>query len=183
MPRTVYLGGKKALHHEPWDMDLLSFFELEALCTKYGYTQGDLMYYAHPAKSLDEDVDVLEMVSCHKGHNTIILYLVGFGDEAAQQQQQRKRLKLPVVKKGATDKGDKGKGKEVAEDYEEPAESPPADSFWDQVVSGEEDVFEDRGRTKLEKEPKNSQDLVSPSEEEDEEGMCSKKFNARNFGV
>ncbi|KAB1217445.1 hypothetical protein CJ030_MR4G018358 [Morella rubra] len=120
MPRTEYLRGKKALHHESWDTDLLAFFELDTLCIEYGYTQGDLMYYAHLAKSLDEelalissDVDVLEMVSCHKGHNTIILYMVGFGEEAAQQQQQRKRFKLPMVKKGATDKGDKGKGKKL----------------------------------------------------------------------
>lgn len=79
MSHTEYIGGKE-LHHEPWDMDCLSFFELETICTENGYTHGDLMYYAHLAKPLDDGLvlissymDVLEMVICHKGHNMIVM--------------------------------------------------------------------------------------------------------------
>lgn len=147
LPHTEYLRGKKELHHKPWDMDCLSFFKLEAICTKYGYTYGDLIYYAYSIKSLEErlvqilsNMDMLEMVTNHKGHNTIILYMIVFRDKAAHQQEKKKRYKLSMVKKGSMEKG-----KQVMEDDEEPSKSPPLDSSWDQVVSGEEDVFEDRG--------------------------------------
>lgn len=93
----------------------------------------------------------------------------------------RKRYKLPE-KKGTIDKW-----KQVLED-EEPFESLPPDSFWDEVISGEEDVFEHEGDdatggyqpyttlvteniegAKLEREPENSQELVSCSQKSGEE--------------
>lgn len=82
------------------------------------------------------------------------------------------------------------KGKQVLED-EEPFESLPPDSLWDEVISGEEDVFEREGDdvtcgyqpctmlvvenvevdegAKLEREPENSQELVSCSQKSGEE--------------
>lgn len=98
------------MSHEIWTAS--HSLSWKAICIEYGYTHGDLMYYAHPAKSLDDglvlissNMDLLEMVTCHKGHNTIILYVVAFGDEAGHDQENRKRYKMPVVKKGAMDKG------------------------------------------------------------------------------
>ncbi|KAB1205918.1 hypothetical protein CJ030_MR7G016898 [Morella rubra] len=82
------------------------------------------------------------------------------------------------------------KGKQVLED-EEPFESLPPNSFWDEVISGEEDVFEREGDdatcgyqpctmlvvenvevdegAKLERELENSQELVSCSQKSGEE--------------
>lgn len=34
---------KKNLNHESWNIDYLSFFEPEAICTEYGYKAADLM--------------------------------------------------------------------------------------------------------------------------------------------
>ncbi|KAB1223391.1 hypothetical protein CJ030_MR2G025682 [Morella rubra] len=85
------------MSHEIWTAS--HSLSWKAICIEYGYTHGDLMYYAHPAKSLDDglvlissNMDLLEMVTCHKGHNTIILYVVAFGDEAGHDQENRKSV-------------------------------------------------------------------------------------------
>ncbi|KAB1212082.1 hypothetical protein CJ030_MR5G024656 [Morella rubra] len=91
------------MSHEIWTAS--HSLSWKAICIEYGYTHGDLMYYAHPAKSLDDglvlissNMDLLEMVTCHKGHNTIILYVVAFGDEAGHDQENRKRFQLwPLI--------------------------------------------------------------------------------------
>lgn len=131
-------------------MDCLYFFEMEGLCKKYGYKAGDLIYYMHPAKSLDDErvlissnMDVLDMVTCCKGHNTIIIYVIAFGEEENNvQEPKNKRYKLPVKKNGAMEKRN-----QIIVEEEEPPESPPHDFFWDQVVSEEDNVFEDQGMT------------------------------------
>ncbi|KAB1203820.1 hypothetical protein CJ030_MR8G005086 [Morella rubra] len=76
----TYVGGDVDVYDEPYDLDCLSFFELEAIVKPFGYKAGDLVYYKQPTKNLDErlqlvssDHDVLEMVKCHEGQSVIVL--------------------------------------------------------------------------------------------------------------
>ncbi|XP_059450972.1 uncharacterized protein LOC132181751 [Corylus avellana] len=46
----VYVGGEVVVHHESYDPDKLSYFELEDMLKEYGYGSGDLMYFKHPEK-------------------------------------------------------------------------------------------------------------------------------------
>ncbi|KAB1205200.1 hypothetical protein CJ030_MR7G021972 [Morella rubra] len=119
----------------------------EGICREYGYTTGDLMYYVHPSKTLNDglillksDIDVLEMVSYHTGHHLIILYVVGFREETNNIQVKKQRYKLAINKKGTMEKG-----KKMVEEAEEELQSPQLDSFFEKVVSGEDDVFEGGG--------------------------------------
>lgn len=57
-------------------------FEMEHILENYRYKCGDLMHYRQPGKNLDErlvlissDMDVLQMLDEHIGHNVVEVYL------------------------------------------------------------------------------------------------------------
>jgi hypothetical protein len=84
--RCTYVGGYVNSYPDVYDVDKLSFIEIQAVCKEYRYRDGDLIYYRLPDKSLDEglrlissDHDVQEMVKHHVGHGLVELYLVSYG--------------------------------------------------------------------------------------------------------
>jgi len=87
-----YVSGSAIVHHETFDHDKLSFFEIEGILKEYGYKSGDLMYFKDLAKSLVDDLhlitsddDVLFLSSCHISHNIVHLYIVSFGEERGDE--------------------------------------------------------------------------------------------------
>jgi hypothetical protein len=67
-----YVGGEVAVHHETYDPEKLSFFDIEGILKQYGYRSRHLMYFRDPKKSLVDglhvitsDHDVLYLSSCH----------------------------------------------------------------------------------------------------------------------
>ncbi|GLT67649.1 hypothetical protein SLA2020_399410 [Shorea laevis] len=87
-----YVGGDVVVHHESYDPDKLSYFDLEAMLKEYGYNSGDLMYFKHPDKSLVDglylitsDHDVLYMVASHTGHFIVHIYIVSFEEVGANE--------------------------------------------------------------------------------------------------
>jgi hypothetical protein len=82
-----YVGGEVAIHHETYDREMLSFFEIEGILKPYGYNFGDLTYFKDPVKSLvnglyliTSDHNVLYWSSCHISHYIVHLYIVSFGE-------------------------------------------------------------------------------------------------------
>ncbi len=55
-----YVSGSAIVHHETFDHDKLSFFEIEGILKEYGYKSWDLMYFKDPVKSL---VDGLHLIT------------------------------------------------------------------------------------------------------------------------
>jgi hypothetical protein len=50
--RCTYVDGNIGLYEEPYDLDRLSFFEIERV--KFGYHSGDLVYYCEAGKELED---------------------------------------------------------------------------------------------------------------------------------
>jgi hypothetical protein len=89
--RCTYVGGNVGLYEESYDLDRLSFIEIETVVKKFGYQPGDLVYYHEPYKELDDglvlltsDEDVVKMADAFLGEKLVMLYTVSFanvGDE------------------------------------------------------------------------------------------------------
>ncbi|KAB1215998.1 hypothetical protein CJ030_MR4G024551 [Morella rubra] len=69
----TYVLGDVGMYDELYDLNCLSFFELEIVVKPFGYKAGDLIYYKQPTKNLDEGLqlvlsnhDVLEMTTLTK---------------------------------------------------------------------------------------------------------------------
>jgi hypothetical protein len=94
------------LYEESYDLDCLSFFEIETVVRKFGYQPGDLIYYREPDRNLDDglvlltsDADVIRMVEVHLGHKLVLLYNVSFvnvgeGDEVEGSGDEERRMKI-----------------------------------------------------------------------------------------
>ena len=83
MNGLIYVGGDISIHGEGYDRDCMSFIEVESILKSYGYKRGDLVYYKQVGMNLDEglvqiktDPDVLKMVDCHKGVESVVLYTI-----------------------------------------------------------------------------------------------------------
>uniref|UniRef100_A0A7N2MBF2 Protein DETOXIFICATION n=1 Tax=Quercus lobata TaxID=97700 RepID=A0A7N2MBF2_QUELO len=79
----IYVCGDISIHGEGYDRDCMSFIEVESILKSYGYKRGDLVYYKQVGMNLDEglvqiktDPDVLKMVDCHKGVESVVLYTI-----------------------------------------------------------------------------------------------------------
>ena len=79
----IYVGGDISIHVEGYDKDCMSFIEVESILKSYGYKRGDLVYYKQVGMNLDEglvqiktDPDVLKMVDCQKGVESVVLYTI-----------------------------------------------------------------------------------------------------------
>lgn len=77
------------MYEEPYDLDRLSFFEIERVVTKFGYHTGDLVYYCEAGKELEDelvllttDEDVVKMADVFLGHKLVMLYTVAFSNYA-----------------------------------------------------------------------------------------------------
>jgi hypothetical protein len=83
--RCTYVGGNIGLYEEPYDLDRLSFFEIERVVKKFGFYPGDLLYYCEAGKELEDglvlltsDEDVVKMADVFLGHKHVVLYTVVF---------------------------------------------------------------------------------------------------------
>jgi hypothetical protein len=81
--KCTYVGGKIGVFDDTYDLDCLSFIEIETIVTKFGYQPGDLIYYLQPNKSLDDglvllryDDDILRMTEFLIGHKVVVLYTI-----------------------------------------------------------------------------------------------------------
>jgi hypothetical protein len=77
------------LYDEAYDLDHLSFFEIERVVKKFGYHPGDLVYYCEAGKELEDglvlltsDEDVVKMAYVFLCHNLVVLYTVAFSNFA-----------------------------------------------------------------------------------------------------
>ncbi|KAB1223248.1 hypothetical protein CJ030_MR2G006030 [Morella rubra] len=107
----VYVGGKMAMHHDPYDLDCISFIEVESVVKEYGYKHGDLIFYLEPEKTLfgglriiSGDPDVLQMTAAHWGKEIIAIHVVGFEaapivDPVEDVDEERERHRLGIGKK------------------------------------------------------------------------------------
>jgi hypothetical protein len=73
------------LYEETYDLDYLSFLEVETVVKKFGYQPSDLIYYHEPSKELDDglilitfDENVIKMAEVFLGHKLVVLYTVSF---------------------------------------------------------------------------------------------------------
>jgi hypothetical protein len=80
----IYLEGDNHVYPDAYDLDELSYLEIEKIVKTYGYNHGDLIYYKEPGKSLvdglrllSSDHDILEMIQHYIGHQVVVLYLLG----------------------------------------------------------------------------------------------------------
>jgi hypothetical protein len=81
--KCTYVGGNIGLYEDTYDLDCLSFIEIETIVTKFGYQPGDLVYYREPGKELNDelvlltsDEDVVKMADVFLGHKLVVLYTV-----------------------------------------------------------------------------------------------------------
>jgi hypothetical protein len=108
--KCMYVGGKIGVFDETYDLDCLSFIEIERIVKKYGYQPGDLIYYLQPDKSLDDglvlltcDDDILRMTEFLKGSIVVVLYTVAFGhgdeedDEPSDDDEEGERRRNKVI--------------------------------------------------------------------------------------
>jgi hypothetical protein len=89
--KCTYVGGDIRLYEKTYDLDCLSFFEIETVVRKFGYQPSDLVYYRELGKELDDglvlltfDKEVVRMAEVFLGHKLVTLYMVSFanvGDE------------------------------------------------------------------------------------------------------
>jgi hypothetical protein len=109
LDKCMYIGGKIGVFDETYDLDCLSFIEIERIVKKYGYQPGDLIYYLQPDKSLDDglvlltcDDDILKMTEFLKGRTVVVLYTVAFGhgdeeDEPSDDDEEGERRRNKVI--------------------------------------------------------------------------------------
>jgi hypothetical protein len=103
----TYVGGKIGVYDDTYDLDCLSFIEIETIVKKFGYQLGDLIYYLQPSKLLDDglvlltcDADVLRMTKVITGSPVVVLYIVAFGhsdeeeDDEVNDVDERRRNKI-----------------------------------------------------------------------------------------
>lgn len=46
-----YVGGEVAIHHETYDLEKFSYFDIEGISKPYGYKSRDIMYFRDPEKN------------------------------------------------------------------------------------------------------------------------------------
>lgn len=87
--RCTYVGGNIGLYDEAYDLDRLSFFEIERIVKIFEYHASDLVYYSEAGKELEDglvlltsDEDVIKMADVFLGHNLVVLYTVDFSNFA-----------------------------------------------------------------------------------------------------
>jgi hypothetical protein len=104
-------GRDIGLYEKSYDLDCLSFFEIETVVRKFGY---HLIYYREPDRDLDDglvlltsDADAIRMAEVHLGHKLILLYTISFanagdevgsdvggGDEVEDSGDEERRMKI-----------------------------------------------------------------------------------------
>jgi hypothetical protein len=130
--KCTYVGGQIGLYEESYDLDCLSFFEIETMARKFGYQPGDLVYYRIPERELDDglvllpsDEDVVRMAEVLLGHTLVVLYTVSFADANAD------------AKVGANE------GKDVAKSgNEEMRMKVINDLYWQALMSDDDDAWD-----------------------------------------
>jgi hypothetical protein len=97
--KCTYVGGKIGVYDDTYDLDCLSFIEIETIVKKFGYQPGDLIYYLQPSKSLDEglvlltcDADVLRMTKVITGTPVVVLYIVAFGHGDKEEEEEEDEI-------------------------------------------------------------------------------------------
>ncbi|KAB8849522.1 hypothetical protein FH972_026766 [Carpinus fangiana] len=108
--KCMYVGGKIGVFDETYDLDCLSFIEIERIVKKYGYQPCDLIYFLQPNKSLNDELvlltcddDILRMNEFLKGHTVVVLYTVAFGhgdekeDEPSDDEKEGERRRNKVI--------------------------------------------------------------------------------------
>jgi hypothetical protein len=98
-----YVGGEVAVHHESYDPENLSYFELEGISKPYGCKSKDLMYFRNPKKSLVDglhlitsDHDVLFLSPCHIGHFIVHFYIISFGEWGGNEEEEDDRGRVDL---------------------------------------------------------------------------------------
>jgi hypothetical protein len=101
----TYVKGEVDVYKEKYDVDKLSFFEVERIVKTYGYKPGDLVYYLVPGSSLQSglklissDHDVVEMVDVHQDVPVVELYLVSFAERRSNEMIVLLMMKLKKLK-------------------------------------------------------------------------------------
>lgn len=130
--KCIYVGGDIGLYEESYDLDRLSFFEIETVARKFGYQPGDLIYYREPNRDLDDglvlltsDADVIRMAKVHLGHKLVLLYTVSFAIDGEEVGS------------------DVGEGDEVEDsDDEERRMEVINDPYWRSLMSDDDDVWD-----------------------------------------
>ncbi|XP_059431573.1 histone chaperone cia1-like [Corylus avellana] len=128
--KCTYVGGKIGVFDEPYDLDCLSFIEIETIVKRFRYQLGDLIYYLQPDKELDDglvlltcDDDIVRMSEIFIGHKVVVLYTVAFGH---------------------------GNEEVCANDEDEPCDDDERrmavinDLFWKSLISSDDDAWDDK---------------------------------------
>jgi hypothetical protein len=117
------------LYDESYDLDHLSFFEIETIVKKFGYQVGDLVYYREPGKELDDglvlltsDKDVLKIAEVYLGHKLVILYMMSFANDGDEV--------VPNVGEDE-DSGDEERRRKVIND-----------PYWQSLMSDDDDAWD-----------------------------------------
>jgi hypothetical protein len=151
--RCTYVGGNIGLYEEPYDLDCLSFFEIENVVKKFGYHPGDLVYYCEASKELEDglvlltsDEDVVKMADVFLGHKLVVLYIVAFSKSANELVPN-----VSEVEEGEDDGVEERRMKDVNDPYwralmsddendawDVPDESEDSDSYFDEQGDSEE---------------------------------------------
>jgi hypothetical protein len=133
--KCTYVGGNIGLFDEPYDLDCLSFIEIEMIVRKFGYQPGDLIYYREPDKELDDglvlitsDDDVVKMADYFEGHKVVVLYTVSFADANEQVDANA---------------GEVAEDEDESSDYEERTRKIINDPFWKSLISSDDDAWDD----------------------------------------
>jgi hypothetical protein len=141
--KCTYVGGQIGLYEESYNLDCLSFFEIETVARKFGYQSGDLVYYRIPERELDDGLvlltsveDVVGMAEVYLGHTLVILYTVSFANAGAEV--------------GANEGEGEGEGEEVAESgNEERRMKVINDPYWQALMSDDDDAWDGADDQKL----------------------------------
>jgi hypothetical protein len=133
--KCTYVGGDIGLFDEPYDLDCLSFIEIQRVVRKFGYQPGDLIYYREPDKELDDglvlitsDDDVVKMADYFEGHKVVVLYTVSLADANEQVDANA---------------GEVAEDEDESSDYEERTRKIVNDPFWKSLISSEDDAWDD----------------------------------------
>jgi hypothetical protein len=151
--RCTYVGGNIGLYEEPYDLDRLSFFEIETVIKKFGYHPGDLVYYCEAGKELEDGLvlltsneDVVKMADVFLGHKLVVLYIVAFSKSANELVTN-----VSEVEEGEDDGVEERRMNDVNDPYwralmsddendawDVPDESEDSDSYFDEEGDSEE---------------------------------------------
>ena len=104
--KCTYVGRKIGVFDDTYDLVCLSFIEIKTIVKKFGYQTGDLIYYLHPNKSLDDELvlltcddDILRMSEFLVGQKVVVLYTMAFrhGDEEDDEPSDDHKRRNKVI--------------------------------------------------------------------------------------